>query len=124
MVGAAFMPPVSRSGINAAPTISRGKRPLPTVQKSHTHLTYIALATLATRLRIPYAILLVLGGLLLGFVPGLPRIVLNPELVLVLFLPPLIYSSAWLTSWREFHANLRSILQLALGLVLGTTIVL
>jgi len=84
----------------------------------------VALATLATRLRIPYAILLVLGGLLLGFVPGLPRIVLNPELVLVLFLPPLIYSSAWLTSWREFHANLRSILQLALGLVLGTTIVL
>ncbi len=84
----------------------------------------VALATLATRLRIPYAILLVLGGLLLGFVPGLPRIVLNPELVLVLFLPPLIYSSAWLTSWREFHANLGPILQLALGLVLMTTIVL
>ena len=58
----------------------------------------VALATLATRLRIPYAILLVLGGLLLGFVPGLPNIVLNPELILVLFLPPLIYSSAWLTS--------------------------
>src|SRR2546428_4639712 len=83
----------------------------------------VALATLATRLRIPYAILLVLGGLLLGFVPGLPRIVLNPELVLVLFLPPLIYSSAWLTSWREFRANLRPILQLSLGLVLATTIV-
>ena len=60
----------------------------------------VALATLATRLRLPYAILLVLGGLLLGFVPGLPRIELNPELILVLFLPPLLYSSAWLTSWR------------------------
>ena len=84
----------------------------------------VVLATLATRLRVPYAILLVLGGLLLGFVPGLPSITLNPELILVLFLPPLIYSSAWLTSWREFHANLRPILQLALGLVLVTTIVI
>src|SRR5437764_9335384 len=84
----------------------------------------VALATLATRLRIPYAILLVLGGLFLGFVPGLPRIVLNPELILVLFLPPLIYSSAWLTSWREFRANLRPILLLALGLVLVTTIII
>src|SRR5437588_2952751 len=80
----------------------------------------VILATLATRLRIPYAILLVLGGLLLGFVPGLPTITINPELFLVLFLPPLIYSSAWLTSWREFRANLRPILQLSLGLVLVT----
>jgi len=84
----------------------------------------VILATLATRLRIPYAILLVLGGLFLGFVPGLPSITLNPELILVLFLPPLIYSSAWLTSWRAFRANLRPILQLALGLVLVTTIVI
>src|SRR5216683_3263368 len=84
----------------------------------------VVLATLATRLHLPYAILLVLGGLVLGFVPGLPSITLNPELILVLFLPPLIYSSAWLTSWREFHANLRPILQLALGLVLVTTIVI
>jgi monovalent cation/hydrogen antiporter len=84
----------------------------------------VILATLATRLRIPYAILLVLGGLLLGFIPGLPTITLNPDLVLVLFLPPLIYSSAWLTSWREFRANLRPILQLSLGLVLVTTIVI
>jgi monovalent cation/hydrogen antiporter len=67
----------------------------------------VVLATLATRFRIPYAILLVLSGLLLGFVPGLPRIVLDPELILVLFLPPLIYSSAWLTDGREFRANLR-----------------
>src|SRR6266568_552981 len=84
----------------------------------------VVLATLATRLRLPYPILLVLGGLLLGFVPGLPRIELNPELILVLFLPPLIYSSAWLTSWRAFRANLRPILQLSLGLVLVTTFVI
>src|SRR5258707_7734274 len=84
----------------------------------------VILAPFATRLRIPYAILLVLGGLFLGFVPGLPSITLNPELILVLFLPPLIYSSAWLTSWRAFHANLRPILQLSLGLVLVTTFVI
>lgn len=87
-------------------------------------LAIVILATLASRLRLPYAILLVLGGLLLGFVPDLPSIALDPELVLVLFLPPLIYSSAWLTSWREFRANLRPILQLSLGLVLVTTLVI
>lgn len=82
----------------------------------------VVLATLAARLHLPYAILLVVGGLLLGFVPGLPEIALHPELVLVLFLPPLIYSSAWLTSWREFRATLGPILQLSLGLVLVTTL--
>src|SRR6266436_9024735 len=83
----------------------------------------VALATVATRFRIPYAVLLVLGGLLMGFIPGLPTIQLDPDLVLFLFLPPLIYSSAWLTSWREFRTNLRPILQLSIGLVLATTII-
>jgi NhaP-type Na+/H+ or K+/H+ antiporter len=81
----------------------------------------VALATVATRFRIPYAVLLVLGGLLMGFIPGLPTIQLNPDLVLFLFLPPLIYSSAWLTSWREFRASLRPILMLSIVLVLATT---
>lgn len=57
-----------------------------------------ALATLAVRLRIPYPILLVIGGSLLGFVPGLPRVELDPELVFLLFLPPLLYVSAIFTS--------------------------
>src|SRR3989440_114274 len=83
----------------------------------------VALTAVATRLRLPYVILLVLGGLALGFVPGLPDVKLDPELVLFLFLPPLIYSSAWLTSWREFRTNLRPILQLSIGLVLATTII-
>src|SRR5205085_4022681 len=83
----------------------------------------VALTVVATRLRLPYVILLVLGGLALGFVPGLPDVKLDPELVLFLFLPPLIYSSAWLTSWREFRANLRPILLLSVGLVLATTTV-
>ena len=65
----------------------------------------VVLATMAARLRLPYAILLVLGGLLLSFLPGLPTITLDPALILFFFLPPLIYSSAWTTSWREFRAN-------------------
>lgn len=81
----------------------------------------VALASAATWLRLPYPILLVLGGLALGFVPGLPAITLDPALVLFLFLPPLIYSSAWLTPWREFRADLGPILRLAIGLVLATT---
>src|SRR2546423_15446067 len=83
----------------------------------------VALTAVATRLRLPYVILLGLGGLALGFVPGLPDIKLDPELALFLFLPPLIYSSAWLTSWREFRPNLRPILLLSVGLVLATTTV-
>lgn len=81
----------------------------------------IVFASIATAARIPYAILLVLGGALLGFVPDLPNIELSPELILFLFLPPLVYSSAWQASWREFRANIRPILQLAVGLVLFTT---
>lgn len=84
----------------------------------------VVLATIATRFRVPYAILLVLAGLALGFIPGLPAIELDPELVLFLFLPPLIYSSAWFTSWREFRTNIRSILLLSIGLVLATTTII
>ncbi len=81
----------------------------------------VVLASIANWVRVPYAVLLVTGGLLLGYVPGLPSITLDPQLVLFVFLPPLIYSSAWFTSWRDFHANVRSILVLAIGLVLATT---
>lgn len=82
-----------------------------------------ALATLAARLRVPYPILLVTGGSLLGFMPGLPRVELDPELVFLLFLPPLLYVSAIFTSWRDFRANVRAITLLAVGLVLMTTFV-
>src|SRR5215203_126991 len=81
------------------------------------------LATLANRIGIPYPILLVLGGLALGFVPALPRVELDPEVVFLLFLPPLLYVSAIFTSWRDFRANLRPISLLAVGLVLMTTCV-
>jgi CPA1 family monovalent cation:H+ antiporter len=80
-----------------------------------------ALGLLAKRLNIPLPILLVLGGLLLGLIPGLPVVRLNSELVFLIFLPPLIYPAALFTSWRDFHYNLRPIFLLAVGLVLFTT---
>jgi len=82
------------------------------------------LALLARKLRIAYPILFVMGGLVLGFVPGLPRVRLDPELVFLLFLPPLLYPAALFTSWRDFHANLRPITMLAVRLVILTTAVI
>jgi monovalent cation/hydrogen antiporter len=77
----------------------------------------------AQRLRVPYPILLVLGGLALGFVPGMPRIELAPDLVLVAVLPPLLYGAAFFTPLREFRANAGRISLLAVGLVLTTMLV-
>jgi monovalent cation/hydrogen antiporter len=71
-------------------------------------------------IRIPYPILLVLGGLGIGFVPGIPEIVLPPELVLVAVLPPLLYGSAFFTSLRDLRENAGAISLLAVGLVLVT----
>ncbi len=82
-----------------------------------------ALLVLARVVRIPYPILFVLGGLALGFVPGLPDIELEPELVFVAFLPPLLYAAAYFTSLRELRANIKPISSLAIGLVLFTMVV-
>jgi monovalent cation/hydrogen antiporter len=73
-------------------------------------------------LRIPYPILLVLGGLALGFVPGVPRLALPPDVVLVAVLPPLLYLSAYRTSLRDLRMNTRAIGVLAIGLVVATTV--
>jgi CPA1 family monovalent cation:H+ antiporter len=80
-----------------------------------------ALAYVAARLRVPYPIFLVLGGLALAFIPDLPRVTLDPDVVFVLFLPPILYYAGILTSWRDFKANKRPIGLLAFGLVLFTT---
>src|SRR5688572_3761717 len=80
-----------------------------------------AVAWLATQLKLPYPILLVLAGLGIGFIPGLPRVRLRPDVVFLLFLPPLLYYAGLLTSWRDFKRNLRPISLLAVGLVLFTT---
>jgi monovalent cation/hydrogen antiporter len=81
-----------------------------------------AVAVLARRLEVPPSILLVITGVLLALIPGLPTLQLAPDLVLVLVLPPLVYSSAVAMSWREFRFNLRPIALLAIGCVLFTTI--
>src|SRR4051812_29101904 len=75
---------------------------------------------LAKKLATPYPIVLVVGGLLLSFIPGIPRVSLNPDLVFLAVLPPLLYHAAWLTSWREFSYHLVSIVLLAFGLVAFT----
>jgi len=84
-------------------------------------LAVTVLALLARRLHIPYPILFVIGGLLIGLIPGLPKVRLDPELVFLFFLPPLLFPAALFTSWRDFRANLRPISLLAIGLVLFTT---
>ena len=78
---------------------------------------------LVPKLRIPYPILLVLGGLGLGFVPGLPDLDLPPDLVLVGVLPPLLYGAAFFTSLPDLRSNLRPVGLLAVGLVLLTMVV-
>ena len=79
-----------------------------------------ALLALAPALRVPVPVLLVSGGVVLGFIPGLPRIVLPPDIVLVALLPPLLYSAAFFTSLRDLRANLRPITLLSVGLVGAT----
>src|ERR1700719_3200925 len=80
-------------------------------------LFVVIFATLARKLQTPYPIVLVVAGLLLSFIPGIPSIPLNPDIIFLVVLPPLLYSAAWLTSWRDFKFNLVSILLLAFGLV-------
>jgi monovalent cation/hydrogen antiporter len=84
--------------------------------------TIAAAAIVASRSRIPPAIVMVLVGLVLAVTPGLPRVELAPELVLLLILPPLIYWAAVTMSWREFRYNIRSISLLAVGGVTFTTL--
>src|SRR6266436_1538868 len=74
-------------------------------------------AAMARRLKVPYPIVLVLAGLLISFVPRMPRVPLDPNIVFVIFLPPLLYASAWTMSWREFRRNSVVIGLLAVGLV-------
>ena len=83
----------------------------------------IALATVAQRLKVPLAVALVLGGMALALIPGLPVVALEPELALALFLPPLLQVSAYRTDWPAFKSNLRPILLLAIGAVFFTALV-
>ncbi len=83
-------------------------------------LLIAAFAVVAKWLTTPYPIILVISGLLLSLIPRAPQVVLNPSVVFFVFLPPLLFSAAFQTSWREFRRNLPSILMLAFGLVAFT----
>lgn len=78
------------------------------------------LAMLSQKLRIPYPIFLVIAGLGISLIPGIPEIQLSPDIVFVIFLPPLLYSAAWYTSWHDFWRLRRPISLLGFGLVLCT----
>jgi Na+/H+ antiporter len=79
------------------------------------------LAQLARSLNVPYPIFLVLGGLAIGFIPGLPAVEIPPEVIFLIFLPPLLNSAAFSSSPLDLRAHLRPIVLLAVGLVLATT---
>ena len=79
-------------------------------------------AGVARKLRVPPPILLVLVGLVVSYLPGVPDYTLNPELILALFLPPLLYSAAWRSSSRGFRLNKRPILLMSVGYTLFSTV--
>ena len=86
-------------------------------------VSVVVLAAAARAINVPYPIVLVIGGAILGFVPGLPEVQLDPDLVLVLFLPPLLYTGAFFANLRELRTNLRPIALLSIGLVIATVLV-
>src|SRR5687767_630631 len=79
------------------------------------------LTMLSKKLKIPYPILLVVSGLIISLVPGVPSITLEPDLVFLIFLPPILYSAAWNTAWNDFWKWKRPISLLAFGLVIFTS---
>src|SRR5262249_49204994 len=83
--------------------------------------TITMLTIVSTKLKISYPIFLVIGGLLISLIPGIPDISLDPNIVFLLFLPPLLYSAAWNTSWNDFWKAKRPISLLAFGLVIFTS---
>lgn len=81
-----------------------------------------ALAQITDRIRVPYVVMLVLAGIMIGLIPGLPIVTLDPDLVFLVFLPPVLYAAAWSTSWPDFKQSIRPISLLAVGCVLFTTV--
>ncbi|SHK73966.1 Na+/H+ antiporter [Chryseobacterium polytrichastri] len=86
-------------------------------------LLVMLLVMLAQRIKIAYPIFLVLAGLGISFIPGVPILKLDPEIIFLIFLPPLLYEAAWYTSWNDFWKWKRTISLMAFGLVFLTSIV-
>lgn len=84
-------------------------------------LVVFLLIMLGQRLRVSYPIFLVVAGLGIGFIPGVPLISIDPELIFLIFLPPLLYEAAWKTSWHDFWKWRRPISLLGFGLVIFTS---
>ncbi|MCW3122745.1 MAG: Na+/H+ antiporter, partial [Flavipsychrobacter sp.] len=82
----------------------------------------VVFSAIVERFKIPQAIMLVIVGLIIGFTPQLPDMVLQPDVVFLIFLPPLLFTAAWKLSWHDFKAEKRSIISLSTGLVFFTTI--
>ena len=82
----------------------------------------LGLTAVADRKRIPASLLLVVGGIIAGFIPSMPEIKLNPEVIFLIFLPPLLYDAAFNISFKDFRNNLQTISTLAVGLVFLTTV--
>src|ERR671934_864309 len=80
------------------------------------------LSALARHLSVPYPIVLVIGGALFGLIPGVPEVKLNPDVVLVIFLPPLLYGAAFFANFGDLRANLRALSLTSVGLVLATMV--
>jgi NhaP-type Na+/H+ or K+/H+ antiporter len=82
----------------------------------------VIFGSVARKIKVAYPIVLVIAGLLLSFVLGLPRVTLNPEFIFLAVLPPLLFHAAWEASWREFLYNILTILLMAFGLVAFTVL--
>jgi monovalent cation/hydrogen antiporter len=80
------------------------------------------LAVVAERVKFPFPVLLVIAGLLIGLAPNLPETKLDPQLIFLIFLPPLLFSAAWNFPWDDFRSNFKPIFGLAVGLVLVTIV--
>jgi CPA1 family monovalent cation:H+ antiporter len=76
-----------------------------------------SVTALARRFQVPYPIVLVIGGLIVSLIPNMPEVTLNPDIVFLVFLPPLLFAAAYQTSWRDFRSNIVGISLLAFGLV-------
>ncbi len=83
----------------------------------------VAFATLADRLRLPYPVMFLIGGVFIAFVPGLPHVNLDPATIFLIFIPPLVFSAGWRISWRDFKRQLWPITLLSTGLVFATLLV-
>ena len=86
-------------------------------------LIILGMVMLARKLQIAYPVVLVIGGLALSLIPGIPVIEINPELIFIIFLPPLLYEAAWQTSWKDFWRWRRIIMSFAFPIVIVTSFV-